>query len=63
MCTGDTTAFTTSWLMKEIHHKDNQHLDAVHKIRSEAEKLGFSKDYLRYGDASVCQNLSARRMV
>ncbi|OJJ45783.1 hypothetical protein ASPZODRAFT_167512 [Penicilliopsis zonata CBS 506.65] len=47
----DTTAYTTSWYMKEIHHKDNQHLDAANKIRAEADALGFSSSYLGYGDA------------
>jgi hypothetical protein len=41
--------------MKEIHHKDNQHLDAVKKIRAEAEELGFTSGYLGYGDVPVCQ--------
>ena len=50
---GDTTAFSLAWLMKEIHHKDNQHFDPVNKIRAEAEDLGFSKDFLAYGDAPV----------
>ncbi|BCS22059.1 uncharacterized protein APUU_30284A [Aspergillus puulaauensis] len=47
----DTTAYSTSWLMKEIHHVDNRHLDAVNRIRTEADELGFSSDYLGYGDA------------
>ncbi|KAI1630411.1 cytochrome P450 [Exophiala viscosa] len=47
----DTTTYQTSWLMKEIHHKDNQHLDAANKIRAEAEQLGFTSAYLGYGDA------------
>ncbi|KAI3333326.1 cytochrome P450 [Ustulina deusta] len=47
----DTTAFSTSWLMKEILHKDNRHLDAVNKIRDEAEGLGLTNSYLTYGDA------------
>lgn len=53
---GDTTAFSISWLMKEIHHKDNQHLDAANKIRAEAENLGFTgfnSSYLGYRDAPV----------
>jgi len=42
--------------MKEIHHKENQHLDAVNKIRAEAEELGFSRTtYIGYGDAPVSQ--------
>jgi hypothetical protein len=57
MHTGDTTAFSMSWLMKEIHHKDNQHLDAENKIRAEAEELGFTNGYLDYGNAPVCQLL------
>ncbi|KAK5061940.1 hypothetical protein LTR44_003315 [Exophiala sp. CCFEE 6388] len=47
----DTTTYQTSWLMKEIHHKDNQHLDAVNKIRAEIEQLGLPSAYLEYGDA------------
>ncbi|KAI1390435.1 cytochrome P450 [Hypoxylon trugodes] len=47
----DTTAYSISWLMKEIHHKDNKHLDAANKIRAEAEELGFTNDFLSYGDA------------
>jgi len=39
--------------MKEIHHQDNQHLDAANKIRAEAEQLGFTSAYLGYGDAPV----------
>ena len=41
--------------MKEIHHKDNQHLDALNKIRAEAEELGFTSGYLNYTDAPVSQ--------
>lgn len=51
---GDTTAYTTSWLMKEIYHKDNQHLNAVNRIRAEATELGFANRYLGYGDVPVC---------
>ncbi len=39
--------------MKEIHHRDNQHLDAANKIRAEAKELGFASAYLGYGDAQV----------
>jgi hypothetical protein len=39
--------------MKEIHHKDNKHLDAVNKIRAEADELGFTSSYLGYGDTPV----------
>ncbi|KIW67161.1 hypothetical protein PV04_06433 [Phialophora macrospora] len=46
----DTTAYSISWLMKEIHHKDNKHLDAFNKIRAEADELGFGSSYLGYGD-------------
>jgi hypothetical protein len=42
--------------MKEIHHKDNSHLDAPNKIRAEAKELGFTNGYLAYGDASVCRH-------
>ncbi|KAJ5814857.1 hypothetical protein N7474_006634 [Penicillium riverlandense] len=49
--TGDTTAYSLTWLMKEIYHKDNQHLDAANKIRAEAEELGLTNGYLNYGDA------------
>ncbi|KAH8425110.1 uncharacterized protein LDX57_002859 [Aspergillus melleus] len=47
----DTTAYSISWLMKEIHHRDNKHLDAANKIRAEAEELGFTSGFLGYGDA------------
>ncbi|CAL5874542.1 uncharacterized protein PFLUO_LOCUS8838 [Penicillium psychrofluorescens] len=47
----DTTAFSLTWLMKEIYHKENQHLDAANKIRAEARELGFPNGYLNYGDA------------
>lgn len=58
--TGDTTAYSTSWLMKEIHHQDNKHLDAANKIRAEAEELGFTgQSYLGYSDTPVCQSYSA----
>jgi hypothetical protein len=58
---GDTTAFTLSWFMKEIHHKDNKHLDSANKIRAEAEELGFTSTFLGYGDAPVRQHrLGAR---
>lgn len=40
--------------MKEIHHKDNRHLDAANKIRAEAEELGFANTYLGYGHTPVC---------
>lgn len=39
--------------MKEIHHEDNKHLDAANKIRAEASELGFTTDFLTYGDAPV----------
>ena len=39
--------------MKEIHHKDNIHLDAARKIRAEAEEHGFMHEFLGYGDVSV----------
>ena len=44
--------------MKEIKHHDNKHLDAVNKIRTETEELGFGNEYLGYGDTSVCKRLS-----
>lgn len=47
----DTTAYSISWLMKEILHQDNQHLDAVEKIRKEAEQIGLADSYLSYEDA------------
>ncbi|KAH8892308.1 cytochrome P450 [Thozetella sp. PMI_491] len=55
----DTTAYTLSWFMKEIHHKDNQHLDAVNNIRTEAKELGLADSYLRYGDGSRLRFTSA----
>ncbi|OQV04996.1 hypothetical protein CLAIMM_09800 [Cladophialophora immunda] len=47
----DTTTYNISWFMKEIHHKQNQHLYALNKIRAEAEDLGFTSGYLNYTDA------------
>ncbi|KAJ9610624.1 hypothetical protein H2200_005401 [Cladophialophora chaetospira] len=47
----DTTTYNTSWFMKEIHHKDNQHLNALSKIRAEVEELGFTKGHLAYTEA------------
>jgi hypothetical protein len=49
--------------MKEIHHKDNEHLDAVNKIRVEAEELGFTSGYLGYGDAPICQKIGYRSVI
>lgn len=51
---GDTTAFSMAWIMKEIFHRDNQHLDAANKIRVEMEKLGFTNEYLNFANAPVC---------
>ncbi|KAI5917897.1 cytochrome P450 [Camillea tinctor] len=45
----DTTAYSITWLMKEIHHQDNKHLDAANRIR--AKELGFISEFLSYGDA------------
>lgn len=56
--TGDTTTYTISWFMKEIHHRDNRHLDAVNKIRTEAEEVLGGRNYLSYGDVPVCQQLT-----
>lgn len=50
---GDTTAYTTSWFIKEIYHQDNRHLDAVNKMRTEAAELGFADAFLGYSDTSV----------
>ncbi|ETS79808.1 hypothetical protein PFICI_07337 [Pestalotiopsis fici W106-1] len=47
----DTTAYTISWLMKEILHSDNRHLNAVEKIRNEAEQSGLDNTFLTYEDA------------
>ncbi|KAJ5201958.1 uncharacterized protein N7498_006621 [Penicillium cinerascens] len=47
----DTTAFSVSWLMKEIYHQENEHLDAANKIRAEAAQHGFTDGYLEYGSA------------
>jgi hypothetical protein len=52
-----------SWLMKEILHKDNQHLDAANKIRAEAEELGFTSGYLDFGNAPVGQQLRTRLVI
>jgi hypothetical protein len=49
--------------MKEIYHKENQHLDAANKIRAEAEELGFTNGYLNYGDAPVCKHSIAISVV
>ncbi|KAJ3538853.1 hypothetical protein NM208_g5727 [Fusarium decemcellulare] len=48
----DTTAYSTSWLMKEIFHDDNSHLDAVNKIRGEAKEVIGEDNYLEYTDTS-----------
>ncbi|KAF9890080.1 hypothetical protein FE257_006241 [Aspergillus nanangensis] len=48
----DTTAFTITWFMKEIHHRENEHLDAAKKMRTEAQELGFTNNFLEYGDTS-----------
>ncbi len=50
---GDTTTYNTSWFMKEIHHRANQHLEALDKILAETEELGFTTGYLNYTDAPV----------
>lgn len=50
---GDTTTYNTSWFMMEIHHKRNQHLNALSKIRAEIEDLGFTSGFLSYTDAPV----------
>ncbi|KIW53737.1 hypothetical protein PV05_09283 [Exophiala xenobiotica] len=47
----DTTTYNTSWFMKEIHHRANQHLEALDKILAETEELGFTTGYLNYTDA------------
>lgn len=39
--------------MKEIHHRDNQHLDAANRIRAEAKENGFTGGFLNYGDPPV----------
>ena len=44
-------------MMKEIHHKENRHLDAANKIRSEAKDLGIFEKYLEYADAPVFTSL------
>ncbi|KAK7227543.1 hypothetical protein V2G26_015546 [Clonostachys chloroleuca] len=46
----DTTAYSISWLMKEIHHRDNTHLNAADRIRAEVKELGFTDGFLKYGD-------------
>ncbi|VUC24084.1 unnamed protein product [Clonostachys rosea] len=48
----DTTAYSTSWLMKEIFHDDNKHLDAVNKIRAEANEVIADGGYLEYANTS-----------
>ncbi|CAI7604828.1 unnamed protein product [Penicillium pancosmium] len=55
----DTTAYTISWLMKEIHHDDNKHLDALNKIRTEVEEHGFATRFLGYGDTPKLQFTNA----
>lgn len=39
--------------MKEIHHHENEHLEAANKIRAEAAQHGFTDGYLEYGSAPV----------
>lgn len=51
--TGDTTTYNTSWFMMEIHHKRNQHLNALYRIRAEIEDHGFTDGFLTYTDAPV----------
>lgn len=52
-----------SWLMKEILHRDNQHLDAANKIRAEAEELGVTTDYLDFGNAPVRQQFLVKLVI
>jgi hypothetical protein len=59
ICTGDTTAYSMTWLMKEIHHENNRHLNAANRIRAEADELGFNKKYLTYSDAPVSHTLAS----
>jgi hypothetical protein len=54
---GDTTAYTISWLMKEIHHNDNKHLDCLEKVRAEVEDHGFATSFLGYSDTPVIEPL------
>lgn len=39
--------------MKEIHHDDNKHIQALKKIRAETEQHGFSTGFLGYSDTPV----------
>jgi hypothetical protein len=50
---GDTTAYTTAWMVKEMYHEDNLHLDAARKMRAELEEQGLNSGYLDYADAPV----------
>lgn len=50
----DTTTYNTSWMMMEIHHRHNSHLDALQKIRAETKELGVNQGHLSYSDAPVC---------
>jgi hypothetical protein len=45
--------------MMEIHHKRNQHLDALNKIRKEAEGLDTGGAFLSYTDAPVSSSSRA----
>ncbi|EHK23127.1 uncharacterized protein TRIVIDRAFT_60068 [Trichoderma virens Gv29-8] len=55
----DTTAYGISWLMKEIYHQDNKHLDAIKKIRLEARELHVDGNYLTYEDAPKMRFMNA----
>ncbi|CAG9956541.1 unnamed protein product [Clonostachys rosea f. rosea IK726] len=51
----DTTTYSIAWLMKEIFHDDNKHLDAVSKIRVEASEIIADGGYLEYANTSKMQ--------
>ncbi|KAI1856704.1 uncharacterized protein JN550_013698 [Neoarthrinium moseri] len=55
----DTTAYSTSWLMKEIFHDSNKSLNAVERIRTEAKELESTAAFLTYGNASKLRFLNA----
>lgn len=49
---GDTTAYGTSWLMKEIHCSANKHFDPLGRIHAELLQQNI-QGFLTYGEAPV----------
>lgn len=49
---GDTTAYGTSWLMKEIHCSANKHFEPLKRIHEELDAQGV-RGFLTYSEAPV----------